>query len=163
MSTIILGVDPGETTGVFAFTVLREADVVVPFLGPVAAQIRGGEGVEEFVIGLLARTASEQRHLAVEQFVVGQRAARSRTPQAGAATRNLIGSLQAIARAHNVWWSLRPAATVKPWATDKRLDAAGLLAPTAGMRHSRDAARHALYAAVHAGLMRDPLSKAVAR
>jgi hypothetical protein len=54
---------------------------------------------------------------------------------------------------------LRAAALVKPWATDRRLTAAGLLDPTAGMGHARDAARHALYAAVHLQLTTDPLSK----
>jgi hypothetical protein len=52
----------------------------------------------------------------------------------------------------------RPAAAVKPRATDTRLDRAGLLAPTRGMPHARSAARHALYAAVPAGLLADPLS-----
>jgi hypothetical protein len=58
----------------------------------------------------------------------------------------------------------RAAALVKPWATDKRLHAAGLLDATKGMQHARDASRQALYAAVHMGVTPDPLSrKAVAR
>jgi hypothetical protein len=48
---------------------------------------------------------------------------------------------------------------VKPWATDERLEAAGLLDLTKGMRHARDAARHALFTAVKDGGVPDPLSK----
>jgi hypothetical protein len=47
---------------------------------------------------------------------------------------------------------------VKPWATDTRLAAAGLMEPTTGMRHARDAARHALFAAVKTYGLPDPLS-----
>jgi hypothetical protein len=47
---------------------------------------------------------------------------------------------------------------VKPWATDERLAAAGLLDPTKGMRHARDAARHALFCAVRDFGLPDPLS-----
>jgi hypothetical protein len=49
---------------------------------------------------------------------------------------------------------------VKPWATDKRLTAAGLLAMTAKMADARDACRHALYTAVHDAGIPDPLSAA---
>jgi len=48
---------------------------------------------------------------------------------------------------------------VKPWAIPARLVKAGLIKPTEGMRHARDAARHALYAAVHERITADPLSK----
>src|SRR5690606_15573006 len=93
--------------------------------------------------------------LAVEKFVVGRRAARSATAKAGEITRNLIGELQALDEAAH----LRPATQVKAWATDKRLEAAGLLDKTKGMPHARDAARRELYAAVHGGGWRAPLSK----
>jgi len=162
MSTLVIGVDPGGTTGVFAFAVLSESDVVVPFLGPVAAQIRGWEGVEPLLTGLLNRTKGERQLMAVEDFVIGGRTARSAHPAAGQRTRILIGTAREIAADHGAEFHTRPAATVKPWATDKRLDAAGLLAATRGMPHARDAARQALYAAVHSGLIRDPLSKATA-
>jgi hypothetical protein len=58
---------------------------------------------------------------------------------------------------------LRNASLVKTWATDKRLAAAGLLDATKGMQHARDASRHALYAAVHTGMARDPLSTKAAQ
>lgn len=51
----------------------------------------------------------------------------------------------------------RPAGTVKPWATDKRLEAAGLLKLAGTSPHIRDAGRHMLFSACQAGLP-DPLS-----
>jgi hypothetical protein len=52
----------------------------------------------------------------------------------------------------------RTAALVKPWATDKRLVAAGLLDITRGLPHARDGARHALFSAHHDSGAPDPLS-----
>jgi len=96
----------------------------------------------------------------IERFVVGRRSSRSSTAGAGEQTRDLVGRLQREAEQQdNVAIRLRSAAQVKPWATDARLEAAGLLDATKGMRHARDAARHALFAAVHDGGLPDPLSK----
>lgn len=94
----------------------------------------------------------------IEAFVIGRGSMRS--AGAGAQTRDLIGRLIREAENQpNVSVVQRSAAQVKPWATDARLDAAGLLEATKGMRHARDAARHALFAAVHDGALPDPLSR----
>ena len=78
---------------------------------------------------------------------------------AGRVTRELIGVLADLAAGRpQVTVIRRPAGLVLPWATNHRLAAAGLMAPTVGMPHARDAARHALYAAVRDGGMPDPLS-----
>lgn len=54
----------------------------------------------------------------------------------------------------------RSAAQVKPWATDKRLSAAGIeIANPSTMRHALDAGRHALYAAVVDCGWPDPLTE----
>ena len=155
MSTIILGVDPGETTGVFVMP--------SPWGGEhCALQIRNRYAATDYLTHLVDEFAAigHATLIAAEQFVVGQRAARSRNSAAGREAREILGVIVDLGARPYVTTVIRNAATVKPWATDKRLDAAGLLAPTAGMRHARDGARHALYAAVHDGLMRDPLSKA---
>lgn len=157
MSTLVIGADPGQTTGLFVVlytaTGKRLGD-------PVAAQIHGSEGVVPFVSTLLQRGSCDDREplIAVEQFVVGARAARSSSAHAGRITRALITELSELADAEGATLFLRAAAMVKPWATDRRLDAAGLLAATEGMHHARDAARHALYAAVKTGVAADPLS-----
>lgn len=158
MSALVIGVDPGSTTGV---CVLRPGQGV----HPVAVQIHGSEGVAPYIRSVVECTPPEDTVLlAVEQFVVSARASRSSTPAGGRAARELIAALSDLAGElrddYQITTVLRPAALVKPWATDHRLDAAGLLEPCKGMGHARDAARHALYAAVKAGLAPDPLSGA---
>lgn len=157
MSALIIGVDPGLTTGVFAVTY---DDALRLSSEPIALQIHGSEGVVPIVRTLLARKPSFDPLIAVEQFVVGNRASRSSSAHAGRVTRALIAELHEL----DEQVFLRSASLVKTWATDKRLEAAGLLDAAKAMGHARDAARHALYAAVHCGLAHDPLSaKAVAR
>ena len=80
------------------------------------------------------------------------------TPVASRITRDLVGQLSAlVSEGRGVRQIQRSAAEVKPWGTDLRLTKSGLLAITKGMPHARDACRHALFAAVSAG-MPDPLS-----
>ncbi|MFT4081166.1 MAG: hypothetical protein QM638_01140 [Nocardioides sp.] len=94
----------------------------------------------------------------IERFVVGR--ASMRGGKAGEQTRDLIGRLQREADAQpNVSVVMRSANEVKAWATDARLEAAGLLEATKGMRHAKDACRHALFAAVKDGGIPDPLSR----
>ncbi|PXY33572.1 hypothetical protein BAY59_10850 [Prauserella coralliicola] len=150
----VIGVDPGQTTGV----------VGVPFVdgravGEGAFVVQTTSGLVLDVIGRLVHLAgSAAVHIAVEKFVVGPRASRSGTPAAGRTARELIAAI------HREYAPVeRPAVEVKRWATDKRLDAAGLLDPTKGMGHARDAARHALFAAVRDGRVPDPLSRKATR
>lgn len=157
--SVVVGVDPGVTTGI----------VVLSFHGDrllrsdaAALQVHGHLEVPHIVEMLIDRHPFARPRLAIEQFVVGPRASKSIAPFAGKQTRDLVAALQSLAVDQNNGTALdvitRPAALVKPWATDRRLDAAGLTDITKGMPHARDAARHALYAAVHAGITRDPLS-----
>lgn len=156
-AAFVIGVDPGLTTGVFAIG--YGADLLVRG-EPIALQVHGSEGVIPIIQALLARRPLAEPLLAVEQFVVGGRAARSSSAHAGRVTRALIAELHDIGQ--QVF--IRNASLVKTWATDKRLAAAGLIDTTKGMSHARDASRHALYAAVHCGVTGDPLSpKAIAR
>ena len=151
---MVVGVDPGRTTGVAALIIDNRT-----ITGHVAVQIHGPEGVEIILEGLLDRAGRDDADLllATEQFVVNARAARARHA-GGRNARDLIGALQSFARRNRIDSFARPAAMVKPWATDRRLDAVGLLEPTRGMDHARDALRHALYAAVSIGVLADPLS-----
>lgn len=148
---LILGVDPGVTTGLAALGV-RDGRITQ------AQALQCSAGWARWLVrSILDHEPDARRVLAVERFVVGPRAARSSTATAGALTRDLIGALLQTAESHGARSVTRPAAAVKPWATDLRLDAAGLLAPCAGMGHARDAARHALFAAVHDAGLPDPL------
>jgi hypothetical protein len=155
MDKWVVGVDPGPTTGVVA---LR------PDSEPLIIQVNAAAVV--FVVESLIRRATglpykEPVLLAIEKFVIGR--ASMRAGRHGEVTRDLISDLLTVA-VHGallgpVQSVQRSASEVKPWATDLRLSAAGLIEPTKGMNHARDAARHAIFAAVHAGLMVDPLSR----
>lgn len=151
MSVFVIGVDPGQTTGVCVlddFGVYRDLLQCSPGL------------VLPVVRGLLDghNPAPSGAVLAVERFVVGRRAARSSTPAAGALTRELVVALTELGRSLGLRVALRSAAEVKPWATNARLDAAGLLALGKGMPHALDGGRHALFAAVADCGLPDPLS-----
>lgn len=153
-----IGIDPGPTPGIVRLT----------------PPVRPGQQLEVDVIQCTAQTACtvlwsllstqirKPEHtvlVQIERFVVGRRAGRSSSAGAGEVTRDLIGRLQREAEHHEgVSVVLRSASTAKAWATDERLERAGLLGLTKGMRHARDAARHALFAATHAGAFPDPLS-----
>lgn len=152
LRTYVIGVDPGRVTGIAGLSVfdgeltnhsLIQCTHDVP-RWLVRHMFDGTQPVDRLV-------------LAVERFVVRARASRSSDAAAGEITRDLIGALGSIGELHGATVYLRSASDVKPWATDKRLAAAGITANTA-MRHAADAARHALFAAVHDCGLPDPLS-----
>lgn len=149
----VIGIDPGPIPGIVRLHLLREVERT-RLIGAEALQVTPGVLVptlDALSDGIVAR-------LALERYVVGRRAGRSSTPAAGAATRDMVGAVTAWAAERRVPLVARSAADVKPWAVDKRLLAAGLLDATAGMRHARDAGRHALFAAVRDCGLPDPLS-----
>lgn len=147
----VIGVDPGPIPGVVRLhidswrVIEHDALQITPRLLTAT-------------LDMLTCYGEDPAALAVERFVVGRRAARSSTPTAGTVTRELVAIVAAWADHHGIHQETRSAAEVKPWATDTRLDAAGLLATTTGMRHARDAARHALFCAVRDFGLPDPLS-----
>lgn len=156
--TRILGIDPGPVPG---FVVLWTGDGRVSSVDVIQCTHQVAATVFN---GLLKDHGP--MIVQVERFVVGRSSMRSAGP--GEVTRNLIGNFQRLVTEHNaaarttgygpVSLLERSASQVKPWATDTRLEAAGLLAVTKGMRHAKDAARHALFAAVKDGGLPDPLS-----
>lgn len=143
-----VGVDPGGVTGV-ALVAFED--------GRYRLEAHGGltGSAEETVRDLRAFEATSAP-LAVERFVVGRRSARSASSGASDKARNVIGGLVS-AFAGRV--RLHTASEVKAWATNKRLEAAGLR-PSQGLPHSRDAARHALYTLVKHYRCPDPLGSA---
>lgn len=155
-----IGIDPGPIPGIVMLTPRGfgrrlEVDVVQCSESAATAVLWGLLDSGRMTLGRAPALVQ------IERFVVSSRSGRSSTAAAGATTRTLIGRLQGEAENQpNVRVVLRSASEVKPWATDERLAAAGLLDATRGMRHARDAARHALYCAVKEGRIPDPLSKA---
>lgn len=156
MKTVI-GIDPGGTTGV---AILQCSGLSGSFYIRTAAYQYGQDNALSEILDAITRT--EPDAVAIERFVVGMRAARSRSAGAGEFARELVGQVRALCRDDAVRVPVfhRTAFEVKRWATDKRLDAAGLLAATSGMPHARDATRHALFAMVRRGWAPDPISAA---
>jgi hypothetical protein len=149
----IVGIDPGPVVGVTRL-----------FLGTVwDGRMLGESGVGQVdpsLLGALLTGLEPYRPtIAIERFVVGSRAGRSATAKAGEEARNVVTYVDEWAARLGFPVFMRSAAEVKPWATDERLKAAGLLDITAGMRHARDAARHALFCAVKTYGLPDPLSR----
>lgn len=142
---IILGIDPGTTTGFASLPIVE--GVGGPRYGqPVLGQLKGTTGTL-YALDLMLRACDG---VAIEAFVIGRGS--QRAGAAGAWTREVISF---------VWPTDRPvcsrsAATVKPWATDKRLAALG--ADITGLPHAGDALRHALYSAVRDHGWPDPLT-----
>jgi hypothetical protein len=153
LRTYVIGVDPGRVTGIAGLSI---------FDGELTGHslIQCSHDVPRWLVRhmLDACQPVDRLVLAVERFVVRARAGRSSDAAAGEITRALIGALASIGRDHGATVYLRSASDVKPWATDKRLEAAGLNKYST-MRHAADAARHALFAAVHDAGLPDPLSK----
>lgn len=158
MRHIVLGVDPGPTPGIVRLTVASSPVNPTPVIEQ-GQVVQCSEGVLVPVLNALIDFPETTTTLAYEAFVVGARAARSSTPAAGKATRDMVRELAYWAAHHDIPSHLRRATEVKPWATDARLDAVGLLDLTKGMRHARDAGRHALFCAVRALGLPDPLSR----
>lgn len=141
-ATCVLGVDPGPATGICWLS--------LP--GPVLVFQCNAPGAYPLASWLLEANEGPARIIAAgERFIAG-RGAGARGAHAGV-TRQVISDLDSLAE-----WHWRSAAQVKPWATDARLKAAGLLEQCHGMPHAADGSRHALFAAVHDGGYPDPLS-----
>jgi hypothetical protein len=158
MIYIVLGVDPGPTPGIVRLLLNEGARYrIITDWTVEVVQCTAGALVP--VLNALADVPESTADLTYEAFVVGYRASRSRTASAGKATRDMTRDLAGWAAHHDIPSHTYRATDVKPWATDERLDAAGLLEPTKGMRHARDAARHALFTAVRAYGLPDPLSR----
>jgi hypothetical protein len=152
LRTYILGVDPGRTTGIAALSIF-DGELTHHSL------IQCSHDVPRWLVGHMLEACQpvDRLVLAIERFVVRRRAGQSSDAAAGEITRDLIGHLGAVGDYRGAAVYLRAASEVKPWSTDKRLEAAGIKGSTA-MRHAADAARHALYAAVKDYGLPDPLS-----
>lgn len=155
---IAIGMDPGPKPGLVKLTY---SDGLLVDIAVV--QCTANVALDVLQMWLTGVPDLAEVYFGVERYV--DRAS-GRSSKAGQRTRDLVGSALTLVQTNlsapgapkggNVQ---NNAGRVKSWATDGRLLAAGLLEPTKGMTHSRDAARHALFTAVHEGKVPDPYSK----
>jgi len=157
-----IGCDPGPATGL-AFLDYANGRLV----GRTLLQSEGATAVYVLQGMLRAYYKSDdigRRTGSVEKFVTGQSAG-SRGKNADV-TRQLVMELAEVLQNFGYVATIRPAADVKPWATNKRLVAAGIYSSEKAMHsdmgHAADAARHALYGAKEAGIISDPLARRTA-
>jgi hypothetical protein len=151
-AVVSLGIDPGPGGGM----VLggwkpgeREAALALAWQGS-AEQAPGELALILAKYGLLITCGQ------IEEFRTGIGAgARGKS---ATATRGAIPVLVSLAAEHGIRLAVRHSSQVMPWASDRKLRAAGLYQVTTGKRHSRAASRHCLYAACHDGGLPDPLS-----
>lgn len=147
---IIIGVDPGSTTGLAVLTLVDGRYWCEQVL-----QVPAGD-VPKVFEDLFSWDIDSTTRIATEAFMIRGRAARSRTPKGGEHARRINGWIHGTFPDRMV--TSRSASQVKKWATDRRLAAAGILEQTKGMSHARDAQRHALFAARMDLQWPDPLS-----
>jgi hypothetical protein len=160
VSDTSIGVDPGPVTGLCFLDYDRGR-----LAGRVLLQCDAGSAdvvLRELLIArrdVLAGTG--RRSGSVEKFVTG--ASAGSRGKAADVTRQLVMELAEVLQLFGYQVSIRPAADVKPWASNKRLAAAGIAPGERGMHgdmnHAYDAARHALYGAREAGIALDPLRR----
>jgi hypothetical protein len=163
-SRYVLGVDPGETTGIVRLqyyprsTPEHRVPVWTRTGEPMAIQCNH-QSVPEILAWL---TAMGDILISHERFVVGLRASRSKKAGASQITRDINGHIDTLHKTDQPNRRIRvvehSASETKVWATDERLRAAGIELPPE-MRHARDAARQACFAACHDLGAPDPLSK----
>lgn len=150
--TTILGIDPGGMTGLALVQWHPDYPDTLGFT-VIPWEVRGLRPGD--LMGIVNRAASDARRqllVACEDFVLRGLNGR-RTHTGPKATLDLIGAVRTVSFPH----VLRPAAAVKPWASDKRLAAAFGPGAFRGLPHAADAARHALYAGVRDFGWPDPL------
>lgn len=148
--------DPGETVGLCRLTYAVDHSLLMCDV----VQCTASTALDLLEVLLRVPTGTEV-YFGVERYV---RNLRGGGGKAGARTRDMVGSAITMAQSGRLSFvAQRSASAVKEWGTDARLKAAGILADTKVGAHARDAARHALYAAVADGKIPDPYSKKARR
>lgn len=130
----VAGLDPGPKPGTVLLAIDRDARSVTAHAGVPLCSLLSADFV------------------AVERYVVQPRSGQVRDKGAQAETLVMAEEYAAKTRAEKGAKRLQylGPGSVKPWATDRRLDRYGLLVKG---QHHRDSVRHALYFAVRLGLL----------
>lgn len=160
---VAIGMDPGPTPGLVKLTYALDQLMDVQIV-----QCTANCALDVLQMWCTDVPAKAELYFQAEKFVYGTKSYRTGSP--GARTRDMVGSAVTLVGsslsqkgAPKGVTTVRTASETKAWGTDTRLDKAGLLPQLVGMKHARDAARHALYTACKEGRITDPLSKRVRR
>jgi hypothetical protein len=145
VSAVVIGADPGVVTGI-AMLAPGERPWVIQCSAPAVLAVMQ-------LLVELAQSRGDDVTCAGERFITG-RGPGARGVNA-TVTRELIDGLSRLPAR----WHWRSAAEVKPWATDTRLEAAGLLRECHGLPHGADACRHLLFCGARDLGWPDPLSR----
>jgi hypothetical protein len=155
----VIGIDPGEVTGISFLDYIGDR-----IAGTMQVQVDASSAVA-LLESLLLRFYNNpeviiRRWGQVEEFVTGQSAGTKGKP--AEVTRQLVFALGETLQLYGYHVKIRKKADIykkdgSGWASDKRLEKAGVIRQLDGMRHANDASRHALYCAVHDAYKPDPL------
>ena len=154
-----IGIDPGPTTGICLMEFINGGAYPIPEHNITLIQASSGTALrvlEAYLAHFYGDERITGRVAGVEAFVTGQSAG-TRGKNADL-TRQYVMKFTELLELFGYYPKVRKAADVKPWATDKRLLRAGIPKQPDSMRHSLDAARHCLYAAVKDAHQKDPLA-----
>jgi hypothetical protein len=151
-----LAIDPGPVPGFF-LALWRPGEKKADWARAYQCNADGAEGLLAMILNVHGSLVTCGQ---VEEFRTGH--GPGTRGHSATATREMIPVLVSLAGEHGVKLAVRHSSQVMPWATDKRLTAAGVLDATTALVHARAASRHCLFAAVHDGGLPDPLSKRTA-
>jgi hypothetical protein len=153
-----IGVDPGPTTGLCFLDYVGGAIV-----GRTSIQVDGESGLLTLEAMMRAYYADPEvvvkRYAGIEKFETAQGAGTK--GDAADYTRQGVMKFAELLQMWGYHTKIRKKVEIwnkkdGNWASDKKLEAAGILRPPE-MRHANDAGRHCLYAAVHDAFRPNPL------
>jgi hypothetical protein len=157
----VIGVDPGPCSGIVLLNWKEHTTPGWPpgWVDSYQCDAVNAPGMLTWVLRKALENECQLRG-AIEEFREGVRSTRTKNPQDAGLTRALVPTLRMTADVFGLKLRVRPAAVVKPWATDRRMDASGVWkAVPVKMIDSRSAAQQAVYESVHGGKLTDPLSR----
>lgn len=158
-----VGIDPGYDNGV-CFLDFRGGVLIGKTL--VSVNHESARGVLGAILHARYRSNGIRRRIgSVEAWVDGKPG--TSAGDKAKVTRQLVMEFAEELEEFGYAVQVRKAADVKPWATDKRLEAAGIYGKDSALhgagRHAADGARHALFGAWESGICPNPLLSATAK
>jgi hypothetical protein len=153
----VLGADPGPTTGIVVLSWYSLALAKPPYTRAYQVNADAAPALLEWI--LATHTGGDAwTSGGIEAYVRGNRSSRTKKADDSGVTIKLVHTLTGIASGHGLDLGARSASTVKTWATDKRMKAAGLedLIPKK-MLDAWSAGQHGLFSACSDSGIGDPL------